>query len=176
MRIRKLSRKLSHIYVAAIVSASLVGIVSGGGYAYFNPLAPLDDVWSGQYYFDTAQGEYRVETLLNFSGRNINASSVITDANGRILQVRSTEIVFKYSRRFDHSNFYTIKIQYNKQRPNIEDQEFLEKMDLLNFVRPKFYLLDCNRMIVDMELAPNVSYNGIYQRLTPIACKRNWNF
>jgi len=176
MRIRKLSRKLRHAYAAVIVAAGLGGFLSGSGYAYLNPLAPLDDVWSGQYYFDTAQGEYRVDTLLNFSRRNINTSSVISDSNGKILMVRSAEMNFKYSRSYDHSNLYTIKTQYSKQFPNIQDQEFIDKMELFKFVRPKLYILDCNKIIVDMELAPHISYNGIFQRLTPINCKQNFSF
>jgi len=114
--------------------------------------------------------------LLNFSRRNINASSVISDSNGKILMVRSTEMNFKYSRRYDHSNLYTIKNQYSKELPNIEDQEFIDKMEILKFIRPKLYILDCNKIIIDMELAPNISYNGIFQRLTPITCGPNFSF
>jgi len=164
-------RKLSRTYAALIISAGLLGLLAGVGYACLNPRVPLDDNWSSQYYFDTARGEYQINTLLNVRGREIFSSSIISDASGKAVAARSERLEFDDSDHAAQAGLYSLKVSDGKQFLNTDDVGIVDRPAFSSVIHPRFYMLDCNNFVVDMEPAPSLNYSAIFRRVTPLHCR-----
>jgi len=157
-------------YVCALFMASALGLISGCVFSYFNPLVPLSDVWSSRYYFDTQQGEYEIDTVISIRGRDIFSSSVISDAKGKAVAARSAKMSLQTTLRADGTNLYTLQVDYSKPFPNLDEPALANQTAFFSLVRARFYRIDCNQFVMDMQPAPHVSYSPIFRRISPRRC------